>query len=175
MPGTLHITNGDSAGSNLTGLGSNILVWKDVLHEGPVPSGFNIGPVEQVVVSRAQVSLHAGFQALGPRQPGLPLVKSPKLSGLEFERASYVERIQRAAPEAAHVAPRQLGTDFKGLLGKANLRPHACRAVGLEIRIHSLRLLKGHLTLENVPLNRVGELRTVQRRQPNHGFRSHPP
>src|SRR3954471_9217319 len=35
----LHVTNGDSAGDTLrqTSLGGEVLVWRDVLHEGPVP------------------------------------------------------------------------------------------------------------------------------------------
>jgi Domain of unknown function (DUF1835) len=35
----LHVTNGDSVGQSLTesGLGGNVLVWRDVLHDGPVP------------------------------------------------------------------------------------------------------------------------------------------
>jgi Domain of unknown function (DUF1835) len=38
-PTTLHVTNGDSTEHTLaqTGLASRILVWRDVLHEGPVP------------------------------------------------------------------------------------------------------------------------------------------
>jgi Domain of unknown function (DUF1835) len=38
-PSTLHVTNGDSTEHTLaqTGLASRILVWRDVLHEGPVP------------------------------------------------------------------------------------------------------------------------------------------
>jgi hypothetical protein len=37
----LHITNGDSAGDLLSasGLGGDVLCWRDVLHEGPVPAG----------------------------------------------------------------------------------------------------------------------------------------
>ncbi|MBV8086884.1 MAG: DUF1835 domain-containing protein [Chloroflexi bacterium] len=36
----LHVTNGDSAGGTLqeTGLGGDVLPWRDVLHEGPVPA-----------------------------------------------------------------------------------------------------------------------------------------
>jgi len=37
--GPLHVTNGESAGNTLrqTALGGGVLVWRDVLHEGPVP------------------------------------------------------------------------------------------------------------------------------------------
>jgi Domain of unknown function (DUF1835) len=39
MLAPLHVTNGESAGNTLrqTGLGGGVLVWRDVLHEGPVP------------------------------------------------------------------------------------------------------------------------------------------
>src|SRR3989442_14369400 len=35
----LHITNGDCAAEQIraAGLGDNVLPWRDVLHEGPVP------------------------------------------------------------------------------------------------------------------------------------------
>jgi hypothetical protein len=38
-PGTLHVTNGDSTANSLlrTTLVERIVVWRDVLHEGPVP------------------------------------------------------------------------------------------------------------------------------------------
>ncbi len=37
----LHVTNGDSAAALIraTGLGGDVLPWRDVLHEGPVPAG----------------------------------------------------------------------------------------------------------------------------------------
>lgn len=42
MPGTLHITNGDSVQIASTGLGGEVLFWRDVLHEGPVPTGLSL-------------------------------------------------------------------------------------------------------------------------------------
>ncbi len=50
MPGTLHITNGDSVALHRTALGGDILFWRDVLHEGPVPSGLTL---EQLSTLRA--------------------------------------------------------------------------------------------------------------------------
>src|SRR5215831_1372119 len=35
----LHVTNGTSVSLADTRLGGEVLVWMDVLHEGPVPSG----------------------------------------------------------------------------------------------------------------------------------------
>jgi hypothetical protein len=37
----LHVTNGDSAAGTLreTGLGGEVLAWRDALHDGPVPGG----------------------------------------------------------------------------------------------------------------------------------------
>jgi len=39
MPSTLHITNGDAVQLTETGLAGEVLIWRDVLHEGPVPTG----------------------------------------------------------------------------------------------------------------------------------------
>ncbi|HEU4557285.1 MAG TPA: DUF1835 domain-containing protein [Longimicrobium sp.] len=39
----LHITNGDAAGDLLRGLGiGEVLCWRDVLHDGPVPAGLDL-------------------------------------------------------------------------------------------------------------------------------------
>jgi hypothetical protein len=39
----LHVTNGDSAvtGIEATGVGGDVLPWRDALHEGPVPAGLD--------------------------------------------------------------------------------------------------------------------------------------
>jgi Domain of unknown function (DUF1835) len=42
MIGALHITNGDSVQLRETGLPGEVLTWKDVLHEGPVPGGMTL-------------------------------------------------------------------------------------------------------------------------------------
>ncbi|MCP3980939.1 MAG: DUF1835 domain-containing protein [bacterium] len=41
---TLHVTNGDAAGEllELSGVEGQVLPWRDVLHEGPVPSGLSL-------------------------------------------------------------------------------------------------------------------------------------
>jgi len=46
----LHITNGDSAGDLLAGcgVGGDVLCWRDVLHEGPVPAGLPFGELGAV-------------------------------------------------------------------------------------------------------------------------------
>ena len=46
----LHITNGDSVGITLqqTGLPGDILVWRDILHEGPTPAGLSLEQMSQV-------------------------------------------------------------------------------------------------------------------------------
>jgi len=48
MPGTLHITNGDSVEIRDTGLEGDVLTWKDALHEGPVPGGLNLDELRPV-------------------------------------------------------------------------------------------------------------------------------
>jgi len=47
---TLHITNGDSAAERLraAGIAGDILVWRDVLHEGPVPGRLGFAQLREV-------------------------------------------------------------------------------------------------------------------------------
>jgi hypothetical protein len=56
----LHITNGDSAGETLgaSGVPGEVLPWRDILHEGPVPPGFSLGDLSEV---RARFIVDAGF------------------------------------------------------------------------------------------------------------------
>jgi len=86
-----------------------------------------------------------------------------------------MQRIERSDSQATCLASRQLGADFKREVRETNLGPNPCRAVGVEVRPHSLGLMRRQLTPEDVLRDGVGELRTVQRRQPNNRFRSHPP
>ncbi len=46
----LHITNGDSAAGCIaeSGIGGDVLPWRDVLHEGPVPQGLGLDELSQV-------------------------------------------------------------------------------------------------------------------------------
>ena len=46
----LHVTNGDSVVGSLeaTGIGGDILPWRDVLHEGPVPAGLDAAALRAV-------------------------------------------------------------------------------------------------------------------------------
>jgi hypothetical protein len=48
MPGTLHITNGDSVELREPGLGGEVLTWRDALHEGPVPAGLTLAELRVV-------------------------------------------------------------------------------------------------------------------------------
>jgi hypothetical protein len=47
---TLHFTNGDSAvaGMRAGGIGGEIVPWRDVLHEGPVPQGLSLTELSRV-------------------------------------------------------------------------------------------------------------------------------
>jgi hypothetical protein len=47
---TLHVTNGDSAalGLRAAGLDGEVLVWRDALHEGPVPAGLTPAELRHV-------------------------------------------------------------------------------------------------------------------------------
>jgi hypothetical protein len=46
----LHITNGDSAGGLIqeSDIGGDVLAWRDVLHEGPVPGGLSLDELSAV-------------------------------------------------------------------------------------------------------------------------------
>lgn len=59
MPGILHITNGDSVQIGSTGLGGEVLFWRDVLHEGPVPAAL---PLEKLAPIRARFLASYGNQ-----------------------------------------------------------------------------------------------------------------
>lgn len=50
MPLTLHITNGDSAAGGIRTADplGDILPWRDVLHEGPVPAGLTLAELSRV-------------------------------------------------------------------------------------------------------------------------------
>src|SRR3954468_16463268 len=55
----LHVTNGESAGNTLrqTSLGGDVLVWRDVLHEGPVPDV----PRAELLRARARFLAECGW------------------------------------------------------------------------------------------------------------------
>jgi uncharacterized protein DUF1835 len=46
----LHVTNGDSAipGIEATGVGGDVIAWRDALHEGPVPEGLDAAGLRAV-------------------------------------------------------------------------------------------------------------------------------
>lgn len=48
--GTLHVTNGDVAANRIreSGLGGEVLPWRDVLHDGPVPTGLPLQELSEV-------------------------------------------------------------------------------------------------------------------------------
>jgi hypothetical protein len=50
MPGVLHVTNGDSAAERIRAAGilGDVLPWRDVLHEGPVPGRLGFAQLREV-------------------------------------------------------------------------------------------------------------------------------
>jgi hypothetical protein len=60
MGGTLHITNGDATRNIMeqAGIVGDILPWRDVLHEGPVPAGLTLDEMSAV---RAQYIIDCGW------------------------------------------------------------------------------------------------------------------
>lgn len=57
---TLHITNGDAAARLIreSGLGGDILPWRDILHDGPVPAGLTLADLRPF---RARFLANCGF------------------------------------------------------------------------------------------------------------------
>ena len=55
----LHVTKGDYAADQIraTGIGGDVLPWRDVLHEGPVPAGL---PLRELSAVRAAWLAGAG-------------------------------------------------------------------------------------------------------------------
>jgi hypothetical protein len=56
----LHITNGDSVQLRETGLPDEVLTWKDVLHEGPVPGSLSLDQLRPI---RAHFLAEVGEEA----------------------------------------------------------------------------------------------------------------
>lgn len=58
--GTLHVTNGDIVANRIreSGVGGEVLPWRDVLHEGPVPTGL---PEEELREVRARYIAGEGW------------------------------------------------------------------------------------------------------------------
>src|SRR5512143_3360743 len=50
MAHILHITNGDSAvvGLRAGGISGEIVAWRDILHEGPVPAGKSLAELSRI-------------------------------------------------------------------------------------------------------------------------------
>ena len=60
MPKLLHITNGDYAAEKISTIVSgNVLPWRDVLHEGPVPAL----RLEELSTLRAKFNAERGWGA----------------------------------------------------------------------------------------------------------------
>ncbi|OLB79095.1 MAG: hypothetical protein AUI14_11330 [Actinobacteria bacterium 13_2_20CM_2_71_6] len=80
MTAALHVTNGDSTDVAGTGLAERILVWRDVLHEGPVPAV----PYDELRRIRAAFLTEAGAVTSSVR-------------GSEFALGGFVERDETLA------------------------------------------------------------------------------
>src|SRR5215212_1785203 len=67
MPNTLHITNGDSAANGMKagGIEGEIISWRDVLHEGPVPPNQSLRELSR---TRAKWLAEQGLGELGEIQ-----------------------------------------------------------------------------------------------------------
>ena len=70
-PATLHVTNGDSTAHSLlqTTLVERVVVWRDVLHEGPVPDGRRRGAARRARAVPRRDRVGATSRSATPRSP----------------------------------------------------------------------------------------------------------
>ncbi len=82
----LHVTNGDGVGVLLgqSGLPGDVLPWRDVLHDGPVPGGLGVSELAAV---RALFLAHPGFGGF------YPVHRSFTERDLQLAAASEFDRI----------------------------------------------------------------------------------
>ena len=147
----LHLTNGDGAveGIRATGVDGDLLVWRDVLHEGPVPAGAAEGELREI---RAGFLARCGWaereealEDLARRDARLErAVRRDEAIVLWFERDLYdqlqlVQVLDRlfalgAGPRATLVETEQpLGLIEPGELVAAYARGRAVEAGMLEL------------------------------------------
>jgi hypothetical protein len=88
----LHVTNGDSTVLSLrrTGLTGKIIAWRDILHDGPVPSGLALEAMSDLraryLASTAGRSFPAVWREFGARDAAL---RSARKAVLWFEHDLY--------------------------------------------------------------------------------------
>ena len=114
---TLHLTNGDSAASALarSGLPGDIVSWRDLLHDGPVPSDDDLGAFHRVraefLASRGWSSLTAAVTDFEQRDARLDDVAAGDEVVLWFEPDLYdqlqlIQILARFERRAASDRPR---------------------------------------------------------------------
>lgn len=95
MPHILNITNGDSAADLLRagGVSGDVLPWRDVLHEGPVPGGLDLDQLSEVrarfIAGRGWGALNDVHNAFIERDRTLQRAAEYELVRLWFEHDLY--------------------------------------------------------------------------------------
>jgi hypothetical protein len=128
----LHITNGDSAvaGIEATGVGGDVLPWRDALHEGPLPAGVDGAELRAV---RARFLADCGWGAAETIEAGMrarderlaTALRRDEVVVLWFEHDLYdqLQLIQvLAAAEGAEFVEAILPDRFLGAMEAAELR-----------------------------------------------------
>ena len=140
----LHVTNGDAAAEAIrsTGIDGEVLVWRDVLHEGPVPAGADVLELREI---RAGFLARCGWaeraQALADLGARDERLGAALRAGEElvlwfeddlFDQLQLVQVLDRVAAGAGRSRVTAVATQgYFGLMAAPELAAELARARGL--------------------------------------------
>ena len=96
----LHVTNGDSAAAAIAraGVGGRVLAWRDVLHEGPVPSLLADDELRETrarfLAGRGWATLHVARAELAERDRALAAADGEVVLWFEHDLSDQLQLIQ---------------------------------------------------------------------------------
>jgi len=110
-----------------------------------------------------------GVQSDGLGESSLAIIESPKTVCLEFQRASYMQTVERSNAKFRSVATPQFGRDMKRALGNAGRNPHTSGLVSIQLFLDRTCFHEGQQLPKNMLPQGMGPFRLVKRREPKVG------